>query len=77
VCRPIVVIIRHSFTHTCIHSPVLPCPVLPHSARLIVVLASWKTDAERVFDEIDLNGGGLILFDEFCDWVIRSQWEVD
>lgn len=36
-----------------------------------------KADTERVFDEIDRNGGGQVLFDEFCAWVIQNQWDVD
>eukprot|EP00750_Incisomonas_marina_P019995 INCI367.1.p1 GENE.INCI367.1~~INCI367.1.p1 ORF type:complete len:328 (-),score=75.45 INCI367.1:29-943(-) len=36
-----------------------------------------KADTERVFNEIDRNGGGQVLFDEFCAWVIQNQWDVD
>ena len=29
------------------------------------------TDPDAVFDRIDTNGGGSILFDEFCNWAIE------
>lgn len=29
------------------------------------------SDPEATFDEIDTNGGGMILFDEFCEWAIK------
>jgi Ca2+-binding EF-hand superfamily protein len=28
---------------------------------------------KKVFDEIDANKGGYILFDEFCEWVIKKH----
>jgi hypothetical protein len=28
-------------------------------------------DAEAIFKSIDTNGGGFIMFDEFCDWAIK------
>jgi len=34
-------------------------------------------DAEREFDDIDVNDGGQILFDEFCMWVRKSKIPVD
>ena len=27
---------------------------------------------EEEFNNIDKNGGGYILFDEFCDWAIKK-----
>ena len=27
---------------------------------------------EEEFDKIDTNGGGFILFGEFCDWAISN-----
>lgn len=27
-------------------------------------------DPDSTFDAIDTNGGGMILFDEFCEWAI-------
>ena len=34
---------------------------------------------ESVFDEMDENGGGVILFDEFCSWMSKhkSEWGVE
>ena len=37
------------------------------------LLAKWgitvaRADADREFDAIDVNGGGVLLFDEFCAW---------
>jgi hypothetical protein len=34
-------------------------------------------DAEKVFDGIDVNDGGQVLFDEFCSWVISTKIAVD
>jgi len=36
------------------------------------MLACWGVEvdnADVTFSEIDLNGGGSILFEEFADWV--------
>lgn len=30
-------------------------------------------DADQVFSEIDINGGGIILFDEFCHWLAQNK----
>jgi Ca2+-binding EF-hand superfamily protein len=30
-------------------------------------------DAEKVFTEIDRNGGGFILFNEFCSWFAKNM----
>lgn len=30
-------------------------------------------DPDQVFDEMDVNQGGVILFDEFCTWWARSK----
>lgn len=35
-----------------------------------------ERDAEQVFDEIDVNGGGMILFDEFCHWLAQNKAEL-
>ncbi len=29
------------------------------------------------FNEIDKNGGGYILFNEFCDWAIKKSLDLD
>jgi len=34
-------------------------------------------DAERVFSEIDENGGGKILFDEFGHWAFITSLDSD
>ena len=34
-------------------------------------------DVEKTFKEIDTNGGGYILFDEFADWAIKQQLDMD
>ena len=34
-------------------------------------------DATKEFDRIDVNGGGQILFDEFCAWVRKRKIPVD
>ena len=32
---------------------------------------------EETFDEIDLNGGGIILFDEFCAWALKKGMKTE
>ena len=34
-------------------------------------------DVEKVFKDIDTNGGGKILFDEFCDWAIKKNLDLE
>jgi len=34
-------------------------------------------DVEKAFKEIDKNGGGYILFDEFCDWAIAKNLDLE
>eukprot|EP00116_Pleurobrachia_bachei_P012924 sb/3473186/ len=34
-------------------------------------------DMEAEFAKIDANGGGQILFDEFCDWAIGKALDLD
>jgi Ca2+-binding EF-hand superfamily protein len=34
-------------------------------------------DAEATFQEIDANGGGQILFDEFCEWSLAKNLDLD
>lgn len=36
-----------------------------------------RSAAENEFAHLDKNGGGQILFDEFCLWVARSKCPVD
>lgn len=32
---------------------------------------------EEEFAKIDTNGGGIILFDEFCDWSIKKKLDLE
>ena len=32
---------------------------------------------EDEFKLIDKNGGGMILFDEFCDWAIKKGLDLE
>ena len=34
-------------------------------------------DIEGEFYRIDDNGGGIILFDEFCDWAIEKGLDLE
>ncbi|XP_075247984.1 flagellar calcium-binding protein-like [Convolutriloba macropyga] len=34
-------------------------------------------DPESEFKSIDKNGGGYILFDEFCDWAMKKDLDLD
>lgn len=36
-----------------------------------------EQDAETVFTEIDRNGGGYILFNEFCSWFAKNMNVLD
>lgn len=36
-----------------------------------------KFDAEVEFKKIDKNGGGFILFDEFCTWAISKSLDLE
>ena len=36
-----------------------------------------KIDAEEEFKKIDKNGGGYILFDEFCSWAITKNLDLE
>ena len=29
------------------------------------------------FNRIDVNGGGIILFNEFCDWAIKKSLDLE
>lgn len=35
------------------------------------------SDAEKTFKEIDSNGGGVILFDEFSHWAIQKSLDLE
>ena len=34
-------------------------------------------DARAEFEAIDANGGGMILFGEFCDWAIWRELDLE
>lgn len=45
-------------------------------------LAKWgihlsQDQAEAEFESIDTNGGGAILFDEFCHWAIQKNLDIE
>ena len=47
--------------------------------NLIPLLKSYGLhirDAYTTFHEIDINNGGMILFDEFCDWAFQQRLDV-
>jgi len=42
----------------------------------VVGLALTDAEAEAAFAEMDKNGGGQVLFDEFCAYIAQSQCPV-
>ena len=34
-------------------------------------------DPEKSFKDIDKNGGGIILFDEFCEFAIKTSLDLE
>lgn len=34
-------------------------------------------DPQAAFDEIDTNSGGVILFDEFCEWAWSKNLDLE
>lgn len=48
---------------------------LPEFRMGAAMLACWGIEVEspqKTFREIDSNGAGVILFDEFCNWIINK-----
>ena len=44
------------------------------------VMSKWNidmSDPEAQFKDCDKNGGGMILFSEFCDWAIKKNLDLD
>lgn len=44
------------------------------------IIEKWvgkMADPEKEFNTIDTNGGGQILFDEFCDWSCKKNLDLD
>jgi hypothetical protein len=47
--------------------------------KCVPSLNSWGakiTDASKTFSEIDVNGGGIVLFDEFATWALKHHLEL-
>jgi EF-hand domain pair len=42
-------------------------------AEAASALGVEEGDVDRVFDEIDTNRGGVVLFDEFCTWLAKRN----
>ena len=47
------------------------------SAQAKIEVWVGKIDAEEEFKKIDTNGGGQILFDEFCKWAISKNLDLE
>lgn len=48
--------------------------------RAVPEIQKWGVkiqDPVRVFKSIDKNGGGMILFDEFCEWAIKKNLDLE
>ena len=48
--------------------------------KAVPTVESWGVkvpNADAAFKEIDTNGGGYILFEEFCDWAFKKHLDVD
>lgn len=48
--------------------------------KALGTLESWGvkiTDAQAEFNKIDTNKGGVIMFDEFCEWAIKKQLDLE
>jgi len=42
-------------------------------------LSKWGIDTrdpQRLWSKADANGGGVLLFDEFCDWAIKQNFRI-
>lgn len=46
------------------------------AAKLVETWGMTIENPAAVFAEIDVDGGGMILFDEFADWAIRKQLDL-
>lgn len=67
----------------CVPCAALRCAVAIHSGRLslqefvsgcvVLGIRLPREQAERAFREMDVDGGGFILFDEFCAWCVQHQ----
>ena len=55
---------------------------LPEFRSGVELLSTWGIDipegeVEAEFRRIDTNGGGVILFDEFSDWALKKQLDLE
>ena len=55
---------------------------LPEFRAGVDMLRQWGVEIppDRIaaeFKTIDTNGGGIVLFDEFCDWAIKKQLDLE
>jgi len=46
------------------------------AAKLVDTWGLKVADPDAVFKEIDSDGGGMILFDEFADWAIKKKLDL-
>jgi hypothetical protein len=43
-------------------------------------MSQWKIDVRDIkaqWKKCDRNGGGMVLFDEFCNWAISQNLDLD
>jgi Ca2+-binding EF-hand superfamily protein len=53
---------------------------LTEFAKAVPIMNRWNikiTDPVHTFKEIDTNGGGVILFDEFVRWAIKKNIDLE
>ena len=55
---------------------------LPEFRAGVGLLAQWgidvpEADVEAEFASIDANCGGIVLYDEFCDWALRKGLDLE
>ena len=47
------------------------------AAALVEKWVGKLEDPQQEFYKIDKSGGGAILFDEFCDWCVEKNLDLD
>ena len=47
------------------------------SVPMIEAWVGKLNDPEAVFHQIDSDGHGMILFDEFCDWAFKNNLDLE
>ena len=48
--------------------------------KAVPLMQHWGVklpDPKKTFNEIDKNGGGFILFDEFCEYANRASLDLE